>query len=248
MAVKNTDVQESHSDAITPHQFTDWQGGEGVGRREKQEKQTRLAHRNLAIGNRTELDLRKATAPSVSGPIEKKSYFKRLDLHNRDCWWRWRSDVNISNAVDNAYKKTLVAAFCGQLELNNYQNQLVFAKFMSLDLPKMGLPAPLYAFVVCALIMNKAAEAYDEENVYHPQRAAENNDAHFQRLEESLVSAYPRITKKILTRVYNKLSQGNPPIRDDEEWSTFVRQDPFVSLYPSYASGRFCLDKERPPI
>lgn len=245
MTVKDTDVRESHSDATIPHQFTDWQGGQGTTQREKQ---TRLTQRNLAIGNRTELGHKKTTPPTGSVTIKGISHFERLDLHNRDCWWRFRSDVNTSKAVDNAYKKTLVAAFSGQLELNNYQCQQVFMRFMSLDLPKTGLPAPLYAFIVCALVMNKTAEAYGDEKVYHPQRAVQNNDTYFQCLEDSLIRAHPRITKKTLCSVYNKLCQGDPPIRDNEEWRAAVRQDPFVPLCPSYTSGQFNLDRDKPPI
>lgn len=248
MTVKDTGVQESHSNATTPRQFTDWKGGQEITQREKQKKQTRLAQRNLAIGNRTELYHKETTPPTGSVAIKGKSHFERLDLHNRDCWWRFRSDANTSKAVDNAYKKTLVAAFAGQLELNNYQRQQVLTRFMSLDLPKTGLPAPLYAFIVCALVMNKTAEAYGDEKVYHPQRAAQNNDAHFQCLEDSMRRAHPRITKKILYSVYNKLSQGDPPIRDNKEWRPVVRQDPFVPLCPSYISGQFNLDQDKPPI
>lgn len=235
-----TQAQADTDESNAPVRFTDWRGGEAVTKKTDDEtKRRQLRQRTLSLGNQTEIGFDKGNLPSGSEWIKGKSLYERLDLHNRDCWRYWRDDVEISVSVDNGYKRTLVAAFCGELEMNQHQRQRAFKQLMELNLPKTGVLVPLTAFVICALIVNNDAAAYSDDNKYHPQRAARNNDPHFLRLEESLINAHPQITKKLMTSVYNKLGQADPEVRPRSQWGGFVRQQSFVPVTPSYVTGEF---------
>lgn len=228
----NTNAQVSTGNAVSIPQFRDWKGGEAIT--DEDDKQ-----RQRTIGNRTKIEYEKSIPPAGSYTIKGKNLYERLDLHNRDCWWWFREDVNVPKSADISYKRTLMAAISGEVEINRYQQHSAFEWLMKLDLTKTGLTVPLYAFCICALVANTEAVARGKEKIYHPQRAAENNDRDFQRLEDSLRSAHPRITKKTLTSVYNKLGQGSPETRANSEWKPIVRQEPFTPLRPSDVPNHF---------
>lgn len=230
----------------TPTRFTDWREWETVTKRAENEiKRSHLKQRTLSMGNQTEIGLDKENPSAGATWLKRKDFYTRLDQHNRDCWWKWRADVKISVSADNGYKRTLIAAFCGEVGMNSYQRQRAFKQLMELDVRQTGLSVALNSFVICALIVNDDAALYGEDNVYHPQRAPRNNDPNFLRLEESLVEAHPRITKGAITSAYNKLSQNTPQVRSQERWAAFVQRESFVSMRPSYALREF--NQEEPP-
>lgn len=223
-----------------PPRFTDWREWEAVTKKAENEiKWNNLKQITLSIGNQTEIGLGKENSPAGATWFKKRDFYNRLDQHNRDCRWQWRNEVKISVSVDNGYKRTLIAAFCGEVGMNSYQRQRAFKQLMELDVRETGLSIALNSFVICALIVNDDATLYGEDNVYHPQRAPRNNDPHFLRLEESLVEAHPRITKGAITSAYNKLSQNTAPVRSQDRWTAVVQQESFIPLRPSYALGEF---------
>lgn len=222
------------TDASTPDEptfiprFTDWRGGCGPNNDPDPENEQRLVNRTLAMGNWTTLDPYEENSPAHAIDWDGKTHFERLDRHNRDCWWKYREDVDVRASTDRRYKQVLVDVFAGQLDLNAYCRECAFEELMSLDLRRTGWSVVMNAFVVCAIVANEEAKRYGEENLYHPQRSDERNDAAFLRLEQYLIERYPRIAKATLTSVYNKLTQGTPRRRAPETWKPYFRHEPLV--------------------
>ncbi|RLM90556.1 hypothetical protein D3D01_16770 [Haloarcula sp. Atlit-7R] len=214
--------------SIPVQRFTDWNGGEAVAHKpENRRDDVLLDQPTMEMGNRTELayDAPGVSLPSMSHSINGKSLYHRLDSHNRDNWWQHREDSTVSKSADDEFKRYFMFAFGCELGLNNLQNIRAFRQLMRLDLRRGTGRTELNGFIICSLVANKDAEKYGSEKVYHPQRSAENNDDAFQRLEDALTGRFPRITKSKLTKVYNKLSQGNPPTRSRSKWKRVVEQE-----------------------
>lgn len=225
-----------------PKQFTDWNGGKGVADKPENRRDDILLERpTLEMGNRTELDHEKEDVkpPSNSDWINGKTFWERLDSHNRDNQWQYRSDIDTWKSVDTDYKIHLIAAFVSELGLNSLQKQRAFRRFMRLDIPRATGRTETNAFLICALTVNSDTNYYGSEKVYHPQRPPENNDVHFQHLENDLRRRFGDITRSGLTKIYNKLSQGNPPTRHPAEWKGFVKRNSFVEQAPSAAPDHF---------
>jgi len=99
--------------------------------------------------------------------------------------------------------------------------------------------------LLCGLVANESAERFDCDKLYHPQRPPERNDKGFQRLADTLVSRFKKINISQLTKVYNKLTQGDPPTRSTSEWKEFVARESFVQQVPSHARESPKLASER---
>lgn len=213
-------------------EFTDWNDrNPDQGKTDSGQEKIPVDTYTMRIGNRTDLDLDSddVSQPTNSVVICKKNFYERLDSHNRDTWWEYRADAETWRNLDNPFKQHVIDAFGLQLGMNSYQKQQAFTWLMKLDLPRMGVNSELIAFVICAIVTNKSAESYGDDNIYHPQRAPRNNDPHFQQLEDVLIRRFSRITKSAITSVYNKLTNGDPPTRPPSDWRIFVNDVPFIS-------------------
>jgi hypothetical protein len=175
--------------------------------------------------------------PSRSVSIRGKDFYERLQDHNRDVWWAYREDATISKDVDNDFKKYLLIAFTSQVGLTSLQTHLALKRFMKLDLRRGTGRAEENALLICAIIANKTAERHGGEKLYHPQRS--DNDRAFDSLETNLMNRFPRVTSSSLTKIYNKLTQGNPPIRPAAEWKDFVHREAEVQVHPNHVDGTF---------
>lgn len=232
MAVKNRDTQESHSPADTPPGFTDWRGEKAANTAEGSSDEDRLHQHTLAMGNWTEFYLWEYHPSDGWVVFDGDERWERLYDHHHDNWWKYREDVSVSASVDRRWKKNVIYAFAGEVEMNDLHREEAFNWLMKLDIPRTGLSVAENAFCICALIVNRDARQYGGGNVYHPQRKDENNDSAFLRLEQSLRQAYPRITKSSLTSLYNKLSQGRLKLRDPRTWKPYFRHEPLVPQDP----------------
>lgn len=229
-----------HISAIQPR-FTDWNGGLAVSdESEDRREDIPIDRPTMEMGNETRIgyDPIVPSPPSESYVISGKDLYERLRSHNRDTWWRYRVDVDVSKSADIEFKRHLIKAFAFELELNEIQRERAYRRFMQLDLPRSTGRIETNAFLICSIGVNNDADEYDSEKLYHPQRSSENNDDSFQRLEDALTDRFPRITKSSLTKVYNKLQQGSQPIRQQpgreqttNEYSPLER--------PSYASDHY---------
>lgn len=233
MAVAPEDGHEPRSNADTPPTFTDWRGGEATNRDDDHVGEEDLRNLTMTAANWTNFDPREGRLPSESVTIKGKNLWERLDSHNRDCWWRYRDDVDISASMNREYKHGLLWSLIGQAEMTPTQGEQAFEQLMELDLGRLGLPTPLIAFVLCALVWNEDARQDDSKREYHPQRNPENNDPYFQRLEERLIVSQRRIHKSSLTSVYNKLMQGEPKRRHPSTWKPYFRHRNLIPQNPS---------------
>lgn len=205
--------------------FTDWKPSI---EREPTESDERIAReQSLEIGNVTEIPWRKV-------PGTKQYHYKRLDDHNRDCYWKYRDEVNMPNDCDNKFKRHILFATAGQVGLSRFQRRRALNRLFRLNLPKFGMRTDVVAFCLCGLILNEDAERYGDDIPYHPARNPENNPDHFTFVESQLIETKGRTNKKYIQKVWGKLSQGNPPTRRDEEWKPFVRTHSKIQNHPSY--------------
>lgn len=230
---KGTDCVQEKGYSIRPVRptFTDWDGGQAVSQEsENRSYSAQLDRATLEMGNETEIcyDEEKHSPPSESVVFCDKNLYERLRAHNRDTWWQYREDSTISKDIIADFKEYLIFAFSSEVGLNSLQKQRAFSRFMELDLKRGTGRTEVNAFVVCCLVANKDAEQYGSEKIYHPQRLPENNDKEFQRLEEALKSRFRTVTESTLTKVYNKISQGNPPTRQPSKWRGKVRRKSVV--------------------
>lgn len=220
---------------VTPT-FTDWKGGEAVA--DKPEEATTGPYTDRAtmeMGNKTLIGTSdiEETPPSQSYIFKGKNLYERFRSHNRDTWWPYRDDSTISSDVIGEYKKHLIFAFSDEVRLNSYQKQRAFSRLLELDLPQGTGRTEQNAFIICSLIANADAEQYGNDKLYHPQRAAKNNNDQFERLEKSLISRFPKVTKSSLTKIYNKHKQGNVPTRQPSKWKGKVRRESKIPYNPS---------------
>lgn len=226
---------------VTPF-FTDWNGGEAVA--DKPEEATTGPSTDCAtmeMGNGTLIGWGniEETPPTHSYTIRNKNLYQRFRSHNRDTWWCYRDDSTISSDVIEDYKKHLIFAFADEVRLNSYQKQRAFSRFLELDLRRGTGRAERNAFIICSLIANDDAEQYGNDKLYHPQRAAKNNNDQFERLEKSLISRFPKVTKSSLTKVYNKHKQGSVPTRQPSKWEAKVKRESNIPYNPSAVSDHY---------
>ncbi len=90
--------------------------------------------------------------------------YKRLRLYNRNTWKdRREENKEVTHRQDNL---AIYDALAGQLELTDYQKEKGRRIFDKLELEKLGKPARLIAFGVCAVVAND--DVHDGSR-YHPQ-------------------------------------------------------------------------------
>lgn len=212
----------------THSSFVDWRALNEAGPSEEDEQRAR--ERTLEIGNRTEIHWRKEG-------VKNKAKYKRLDLHNRDCHWEYRDDVDVSRDVDNQFKRESLLALAGQLCLSSLQRRMALNRLFRLDLQKFGMRSDVVAFCICGLVLKQEAERYGDDTPYHPARNPENNPSPFVRVEAQLIEAKGRTTKNYIQKVWGKLTQGNPPTRSNDEWMPFVRAHADIQNHPSHRPG-----------
>jgi len=251
---KGTDTiqQKGYSITPVPPTFRDWNGGQAVADKPKNRRDDVLLDRpTMEMGNDHLIgngDIEE-TPPSQSYTIKNKNLYERFRSHNRDTWWWYRDDSTISKGTIADYKTYLIFAFSGEVGLNSLQKHRAFSRFMQLDLKRGTGRTEVNALVICALVANNDSERYssDSEKVYHPQRSADNNDKEFHRLEKALKNRFPTVTKSSLTKVYNKLSQGNPPTRQPSEWKGQVKRESEIPRNPSVAPEQYDPRKDMQP-
>lgn len=204
--------------------FTDWHTTSEYEPTEAEEKAAREA--TLAIGNATEIDYKKS---------HPKAYkFNRLDKHNRDNFWRFRVDVEVSKDVDEQFKRTALLAVAHQLSLSPLQRQLALDRLMGLDLSRGGYSTKIVVFCVCAVVFNEDVEDYfDAEKPYHPARNKENNPRAFARFQTQLISL-GEASKSLLQSIYRKLRQDSFPRRDGGQSRQLSTGASEVQRRPSY--------------
>ena len=242
---KGIDPTDNQSYRITPNfpqRFTEWNDGLAIaGRPENRQDDVLLDRPTMEMGNRTEIgyDADGVSPPSQSHSIGGKSFYERLDSHNRDAWWEYRTDSTTSKNVDDGFKSYLLLAFSHEVGLNSFQSQIALRRFMRLDLKRGTGRSESNAFLICSLVANEAAERYGEDKVYHPQRSSDNNDAEFQGLEQSLIERFSAVTNSSLTKLYNKLSQGSPPTRCPSKWKGVVKHNSDVARNSSFVAQQY---------
>lgn len=223
-----TTTNKSSVQSQTPSNlsFTDWQPS---GEKEPTEEQERKARkRTLEMGNETEIHYPKA-------PDGQEDYYERLDLHNRDCYWKFRDEVDVSRDCDNQYKSHVLHSLAGELGLSRFQREKAMRRLFELNLPRFGMRTDVIAFCLCGIILKEEAnERYGDDAPYNPHRASENNPDSFVRIESRLIEADGPTTKKYIQKVWGKLQYGVPPTRSDADWKPFVQSESRVQPHPSY--------------
>ncbi|TKX86470.1 hypothetical protein EXE43_08230 [Halorubrum sp. SS5] len=241
---ENTSSVHQQGYEITPvvRTFTDWKAGQAVaGKPENRRDDVLLDRPTMKMGNRTAIDYdeKKHSLPSESVVLCGQDLYERLRSHNRDNWWQYREDSTISNDLIEDFKTHLIFAFSNELGLNSLQKQRAFSRFMKLDLRRGTGRTEVNAFMICALVANEDTKAYGSDKLYHPQRSDQNNDKEFQRLEEALKDRFSAITESLLTKVYNKLGQGDPPTRHRSQWKGKVKRECKIPNNPSVVTDQY---------
>jgi len=240
----DTVQQKGYSITPIPTSFRDWNDGQAVAHKPENRRDDILLDRpTMEMGNNHCIGSgnTEETPPSQSYTFKNKNLYERFRSHNRDTWWQYRDDSTISKGAIADYKTYLIFAFSGEVGLNSLQRHRAFSRLMELDLKRGTGRTEMNALVICALVANNDSERYssDSEKVYHPQRSPDNNDKEFQRLEKALRSRFPTVTKSSLTKVYNKLSQGNPPTRQPSKWEGQVKRESKIPRNPSAAPEQY---------
>ena len=203
-----------------------------------EQEEARARERSLNVGNETEIgyDAEVNHYDARAVPEAVKERYERLDRHNRDNHWEYREDVDVASSYDRQLKLKSTLAIASQLGLSPYQKQVVVDRMFEIDGQRFGQQTEVVAFCLCAVVVNEEAECRrDTEKPYHPARNDENNEQEFVRIQNQLIDAFGAITKTRLQSVYGKVTQGNPPLVDDEETRQFVRMNTNYQRRPSFA-------------
>lgn len=237
-------VQQSDASVSTTEQcielFVDWREHSKPDEPTEEELQ-KAREKTLDLGNRTEIHYRADEVPkrrthSKKADHQKEKYY-RLDQHNRDNIWKWRTDVNVQGSQDFQFNRYTILAIGSQLGLSDLERQKAFEKLFALDLQRMGLRMEGVAFCVCALVSNQdSTERYENgDRIYHPQRNDENNPPAFVELQNHLIDSFGTISKKSIQSIFQKLEQENVPIKDKKEDQDLLENSAIVDRHPSYS-------------
>lgn len=201
------------------------------------EEEDRARNYSLNAGNKTSIGYDYQT--NLYNPDNesqgKKDWYECLDSHNRDNYWKYREEVNISRDYDQQLKLKAALGIADQLGLSERHKQIVIEQLFEIDGRRFGQRNEAVIFCLCAIVMNKEAKRYGDENIYHPSRNDSNNDHEFVRVQDQLITAFSTITESRLRSIYAKLSQGQPPLKNDEQTELFVRGNNRVQHRPSFA-------------
>ena len=129
---------------------------------------------------------------AIEAPPSERQKFTRFHGYNTGLYnGEWANETALRR-VDNL---ALFDAVSSQLELTTYQKRTGRMLFDSLNLKHLGYRAVLVAFAVCAHVCR------DDGRVYHPNRAAENNDELFVSFADTLTES-----PKTIKACYNRIS------------------------------------------
>lgn len=200
--------------------------------------EAKARERNLTLGNETSIGLNCRTDFYTRSDLSKaeETRYKRLQSHNRDNYWRNRSDVDTPKALDQQIKRHKALAVTTKLELSDLQTTQVLDRLFQIDGQKFGHPVEAVMFCLSAVLVNKEiGRRYGDDRAYHPARNAENNSTAFARAEAELCETIGSITKKRIQSIFGKLTQGSPPTRDDDQLDLFVDESLDVQRHPSFS-------------
>jgi hypothetical protein len=216
---------ESQVSTTTPSvpNFTDW----GTEEQPTEEEERTAREDSLSKGNQTEIHWR-------AEYVEDKDRYRKLDNHNRDCHWEFRDEIDVSERVDRQFKRHKLFAIAAQLELTPLQRREAFARLFEIDLPEFGMRTDVVSFCLCAIVVRNDAERLGGDSPYHPSRNSENNEPTYARVESLLIEAPGRTDKSYIQKTWGKLAHGNPQLRDDDSWRTFVDSSSEVQQHPSH--------------
>lgn len=238
-------VTAQQSDASVPtaephiEPFVDWDSVSDSDE-PSEEKLRKAREETLDLGNRTEIHYDSDEYRDAKIRTKKDYYrsnkYHRLDQHNRDNIWRWRTDADVQESQDFQYKRHTVLALGSQLGLSELERQKAFERIFALDLQQMGVRTDLVAFCVCALVSNEdPTERYEDgERIYHPQRSDENNPDAFVRVQDHLIEAHGTITRSAIQSVFQKIAQDTPSSEGVKQWDKFIEETAVTDRRPSY--------------
>lgn len=209
-----------------PIEFTDWHTT--LDREPSEAEEQTARNESLALGNVT----------SVGRPddAERTRYYDRLDSHNRDNFWKYRTDSEISQSADTQFKRKTLLAFAHQVSLSPLQRQVALNRFLELDLPRSGHRTEVVAFCVCAVVLNEDAEDYfGKRKPYYPTRNPENNHSEFATLQTRLIERWGAVTESRILSVYQKVRQESLPTSNGGVSRQARIEAPEVQQRPSYS-------------
>jgi hypothetical protein len=202
-------------------------------------EEARARQQSLEANNETEIGYDHKTDffnPSWLS-YEDREYYKKLDSHNRDNYWKNRVDVDdVGQDADRQLKLKTTLGIASQLSLSDFQTQLVLDRIFRIDGQRFGQRTEAVAFCLCVVVVNEGAgERYGDDNVYHPARSDSNNDEEFVRVRDQLIETFGPITESRLYSIHGKLTQGNPPETNNEDTQRFASSNSTIQRHPSYA-------------
>lgn len=124
-------------------------------------------------------DTKNATYFDPTEAEESSINYRRLRLYNRNTWSdRREENKEVTHRRDNL---AILDALAGQLELTDYQKSEARRVFDELNLGKIGKPARLIAFGVCAVVAN---DDVPDGSRYHPRM--NDPDELFEQIADNL--------------------------------------------------------------
>lgn len=98
-------------------------------------------------------------------PTGQEDHYERLDLHNRDCYWKYRDEIDMPASLDNEYKKHILDSIANKPELTPLQHQKAFVRLFELDLPQFGYRTDAVAFCLFGTIESTDGVGTSRQNV-----------------------------------------------------------------------------------
>ncbi|MUV60208.1 hypothetical protein [Halobacterium sp. CBA1126] len=200
-------------------------------------EETRARKQTLNVSNETAIGYDKKTDfynPKFIS-YQKKRHYEKLDQHNRDNFWKYREEVDVSQDYDRQLKLKTALGIASQLSLSDYHTQEVVDRLFKIDGRRFGQRTEAVVFCLCAVVLNEDAEdRYGEPKVYHPSRSDPKNDHEFVRVKDQLMNAFGTITESRIHSIYAKLTQGQPPTKSDDMTQQFIARNSTVQRHPSF--------------
>lgn len=237
MSSKSQSVESEVSVSTKPPFSRQWSSSNKRLPTESEEAEAR--NQTLELGNETSVGYKKESSnyDPEKLPNHRYDWYKKLDQHNRDNYWKYRDDVQIGRDYDRQQKLKTTLGIASQLSLSELQKQIVVDRLFRLQLNRFGHRIEAVAFCLGAIVVNEEAKQRykDGKNVYHPCQKDEDKGQDFLRVEIQLLETYGSLTKSRLVSVYNKLLQGDPPKRESKEMERFVANNTEFQSHPTFA-------------
>jgi len=157
---------------------------------------------------------------------EHYNRFQKLDSHNRDNAWKYRSEIDLSKRAIHEMKLDMMEALGTQLEVGNSLISIGTREIFRLDLGKIGLPTCAVGFCLYVHLYDEATTAYEAgtpnrvwttspgtNRPYWPFRNSDSNLPSFNRVADNLISFHSNVTESSLQSLLQRLSQGALPTR-----------------------------------